>query len=401
MHAPRPRRHVSLFGLGRRFVRTRTFKVAVIVLAVLAVAAVVADRAFDRPLRRIVERRLNERLTGYHAWVGRTDFHLIGFALELERTILVQNAHPDPPVMDLPRLRLSVHWTDLLTGHLVADAVFDSPRIHMNLVQLQEENKDPVPLGEHGWQRALESIYPLKINVLTVNYGSIVYQDDSGFDPLRLSDVHLVARNIRNIRSKDRTYPSEFQAEARVFDVGRAELNGHADFLAEPSPGYQGRLELDLVELKYFEPIAKQMGLHIKSGSVSGVANVEWGPNVQVVDLETMDVIGASTEYVMGAATPGAKAAGERAAEVAKESLNKPEIRYRVQHLRVHDSALRVWNRTENPPYHLDFTNAYVQIDNVSSRAEDGPAKVHLEGAFMGKGSFEGEATFFPEGEHA
>ena len=204
MHAPRPRHRFSLFGLGRRFVRTRTFKVAVAVLAVLAVAAVVADRAFDRPLRRIVERRLNEQLVGYHASVGRTDFHLIGFALELERTILVQNAHPDPPVMDLPRLRMSVHWTDLLTGHLVADAEFDSPRLHMNLVQLQEENKDSLPLGEHGWQRALESIYPLKINVLTINYGSIVYQDASGFDPLRLSNVHLVARNIRNIRSRDR-----------------------------------------------------------------------------------------------------------------------------------------------------------------------------------------------------
>jgi len=401
MHAPRPRHRFSLFGLGRRFVRTRTFKVAVAVLAVLAVAAVVADRAFDRPLRRIVERRLNEQLVGYHASVGRTDFHLIGFALELERTILVQNAHPDPPVMDLPRLRMSVHWTDLLTGHLVADAEFDSPRLHMNLVQLQEENKDSLPLGEHGWQRALESIYPLKINVLTINYGSIVYQDASGFDPLRLSNVHLVARNIRNIRSRDRTYPSEFQAEARVFDVGRAALDGHADFLAEPSPGYQGRLELDLVELKYFEPLAREMGLSIKGGSLSGIANVEWGPNVQVVDLESVDIMGASTEYVMGAATPSAKAVGERAAEVAKSSLNQPEIRYRVQQLRVHDSALRVWNRAESPPYHLDFTNAYVQIDNVSSRAEDGPAKVSLEGAFMGKGSFEGGATFFPEGEHA
>src|SRR4029079_3631121 len=143
--------------------------------------------------------------------------------------------------------------------------------------------------------------------VLRVRDGALLYQDDSGFEPLRLSNVELVARNIRNIRSKDRTYPSHLHAEERVFDVGRAELNGHADFLAEPAPGYQGRLELDLVELKYFEPIAKKMGLTVKGGSLSGVADVEWGPNVQVVDLETVDVIGASTEYVMGAATPGAK----------------------------------------------------------------------------------------------
>ena len=401
MHAPRPRHRFSLFDLGRRFVRTRTFKISVLVLAVLVVAAFVADRAFDRPLRRIVERRLNERLVGYRATVGHADFQLIGFALELKNTILVQEAHPDPPVMDVPRLRMSVHWTDLLTGHLVADARFDNPRIHANLVQLQEENKDPVPLSDHGWQRALEGIYPLKVNVLRIYDGTFVYQDDTDFEPLYLSNVELVARNIRNIRSKDRTYPSEFRAEGRVFDVGRAALDGHADFLAEPSPGYQGRLELDLVELKYFEPIARKMGMSIKGGSVSGVANVEWGPHVQVVDLESMDVMGASAEYVMGSATPGARAAGERAAELAKSSLNQPEIRYRVQELRIHDGALRLWNRNENPPYHLDFSSAYVQVHNVSSRAEDGPAKVDLEGAFMGKGAVEGSATFFPEGENA
>jgi hypothetical protein len=395
------RRRFSLFDLGRRFVRTRTFKGSVIALAVLGVAAVVADRAFDRPLRRIVERRLNERLVGYQARVGRANFHLIGFALELERMILVQDAHPDPPVMDLPRLRMSVRWTDLLTGHLVADAVFESPRIHANLLQLQEENTDSLPLSEHGWQRALESIYPLKFNALRIHDGRFVYQGESDFEPLQLSNVELVARNIRNIRSKDRTYPSTFQAEARVFDVGRATLDGHADFLAEPSPGYQGRLELDLVELKYFEPIARKMGLSVKGGSLSGIANVEWGPSVQVVDLETVEIVGASTEYVMGAATPGAREAGQKAAAVAKESLNKPEVRYRVQQLAVHDGSLRVWNRAENPPYHLDFSHAYVHVKNVSSRAEDGPANVDLEAAFMEKGAVEGSAVFYSEGDHA
>ena len=387
---------------GRRVWMSWWFRVPAIVVLVLVVLGFVADRAFDRPLRGIVERRMNQNLEGYTARVGAADFHLIGFALELERVIVVQNAHPDPPVMQLPRLRMSVHWTDLLYGRLVADATFWSPTINANLVQLQEESRDPVPLQQRGWQRALESIYPLKINELKITRGEIVYDDESDFEPLHLSDVDLVAGNIRNVRSRDRTYPSTFRAEARAFDVGRVEIDGHADFLAEPSPGVQGVLELDLVELKYFQPMAKELGLTIRSGLLSALGQVEWGPGIQHVDIHDVQITGASVDYASGlGATPEAKTAGREVARVAKTSLNDPEILFRVRRLSVHDGRLRVISQNADLPYKLDFSNAYLSLDNLSSRAEDGPARLGLDGAFMGKGRFEGNAVFFPEGKHA
>ena len=82
---------------GRRVVRTKTFRITAIVLLVLTVAGFIVDRALDKPLRGIIERRMNESLVGYTARVGAVDFHLIGFALELKHTLVVQNAHPHPP----------------------------------------------------------------------------------------------------------------------------------------------------------------------------------------------------------------------------------------------------------------------------------------------------------------
>src|SRR6185295_10700114 len=222
-------------GAARRLIRGlgRSRKLRIVVLVVLSfvLLGLVLDRSLDRPLRRIVEQRINDRLVGYSARVGRLDFHLLNFSMDLEQSLVFQDAHPDPPILHVPRLRMSVHWRDLLRARLVGDALFESPTIHANLVQLRAENQDAVPLGERGWQRAFESIYPLKINELRVANGTLAYQDDSGFEPLELSGVEFRAENIRNIRSPERQYPSTLHAEGWVFDVGRGVFDGHADFL--------------------------------------------------------------------------------------------------------------------------------------------------------------------------
>jgi hypothetical protein len=378
-------------------------RIALIVLGVLLVTAVVLDVALDRPLRGIVERRLNQTLVGYKANVGRTNFHLNGLALELFDTAIVQEAHPDPPVLRVPRLRMSVHWRDLLLARIVADATFDRPTMHVDLEQFQEERKDPVPMTERGWQHALQSIYPLKINELLIHDGTVVYEDQAaGYRPLHLSHLQFEATNIRNIRSRQHTYPSTLHADAQVFDVGRLIIDGHADFLAEPIPGVQGKIDLQQVELSYFEPMAQPLGLTIKEGFLSGIGTVEWAPAIKTVDLDVVEITGASAEYASGAGpTPQAQAATRRISEVAESSLNNPEVHYRVKQVVVRNGTLAVVNKVQNPPYRLEFSHANLVMSNFSSRSEDGPAEAQLEAAFMGAGAMTGNMTFFPEGEHA
>jgi hypothetical protein len=51
----------------------------------------------DEPLRRQTEARINAALKGYTVRIGRLDFHPIGFSLDLEDLIVIQDAYPDPP----------------------------------------------------------------------------------------------------------------------------------------------------------------------------------------------------------------------------------------------------------------------------------------------------------------
>jgi hypothetical protein len=108
------------------------------------------------------------------------------------------------------------------------------PALYANLQQLGAEAADPTPVKDHGWQEAFEAIYPLKINEVRVMNGRVTYVDEGPFEPLEITGLNLLAQNIRNIRSKDRTYPSDVHLDAVVFKNGRVTVDGHADFLAEP-----------------------------------------------------------------------------------------------------------------------------------------------------------------------
>lgn len=387
--------------LWTRVRRSRWSKGALVALLGLIVAGFVLDRALDEPLRRIVERRINESLVGYSARVGRLDFHLLGLSLDLENSVVRQNVHPEPPVLDVPRLAMSVRWRDLLYLRLVADARFDDPTVHANLAQLQEENRDPVTFREHGWQQALEAIYPLKINELRIVNGKLTYQD-SGFKPLSATGVELLARNIRNIRSADHQYPSEVHARATVFDVGRVVIDGHADFLAEPRPGLAGRIELEQLQLDYFEPVTERFGVHVHEGFLSGAGTFETGPNVEALDLESLVVTDASVDYFHGGAqTEEAKRVAQKISETARSAVADPEVSFRIHQLLMKNGTLGIVNAEENPPYRVFFDHADFELRNLSSHPEDGPAEASLRGAFMGSGKVRGSGTFYPEGKGA
>ncbi|MBI2203520.1 MAG: hypothetical protein HYU41_06690 [Candidatus Rokubacteria bacterium] len=140
----------------------------------LVVLAFVAAFFIDEPLRRSMEREVNNRLQGYTAKIAGLDFHPIGFSLDLESVTLHQDAHPDPPVATFPNITASVQWRALLRGALVADFRFDRPKLHVNRQHLLTEAKDDVPIDERGWQHALAAVYPLKINEFRVIDGEVV-----------------------------------------------------------------------------------------------------------------------------------------------------------------------------------------------------------------------------------
>ncbi|MGH7485653.1 MAG: hypothetical protein ACREMY_08635, partial [bacterium] len=259
--------------------------------AVALILVLLASR-FDETLRRNLEAKMNQKLKGYTVTVGHAHLSPLNFSLILQQLVIRQQANPEPPVADIPRLKTSVEWPQLLTFHLVADAVFNQPRIHVDLPQLQAEDRDPTKIRNRGWQLALESIYPLKFNLIEIRDGDVVYVDADSSKPLHISHFNLVASNIRNIQSPDRIYPSPIHGDGVIFDTGSGVVDGHANFLAEPFPGVHAIYRVSKVPLDRLRPLSAKANLSLQGGILASKGEVEYGPRHKEVRIADVTVRG-------------------------------------------------------------------------------------------------------------
>jgi len=145
-------RIISLFKRHQRLWVFVGVPVAIVLILIYTVAFLI-----DEPLRRYTEEKMNRALKGYTVHITKLDFHPHNLSLTLKGLRVIQDAHPDPPVMDIPYLHASVHWRALLHGRVVGDMYIGRPKVYMNLVQLRKEIADPTPVKERGWQEAVEA----------------------------------------------------------------------------------------------------------------------------------------------------------------------------------------------------------------------------------------------------
>jgi hypothetical protein len=80
-------------------------------------------------------------------------------SLDLQDLILIQDANPQPPVLEIPKLSASVEWEALLFGRLVANLSVDRPTLYVDRAHFRQEITDEVPIEARG-QEALQAIYP-------------------------------------------------------------------------------------------------------------------------------------------------------------------------------------------------------------------------------------------------
>jgi len=373
----------------------RRVAAAILILLILLFAA---SFFVDEPMRRHMEAKMNQSLKGYSVRLPGLHFQLIGMSVTLKGLTLRQNAHPEPAVLQIPRLHASVEWRELLTGHVVADFLLDQPRIHVNLPQLQSEARDAVPARDKGWQQAVEAIYPLKINLLRIHDADVVYIDQDPGRALHIAHLNARASNIRNIHSREHVYPSPFHAEAVVFEKGRAVLDGHADFLSEPFLGVHTMYDIRDVPIEKFRPIVERSNLVVKGGTLSSSGEIEYAPKIELVDVHDLLLRGLRLDVVHSPATAANERAKKAAVEKAASNVtNKPAVLLRLQKLRIRDGEIGLVNKAHNPPYRAFLSRTNVDVTNLSNHFSQGPAKATLTGRFMGSGPSHATATFRPE----
>jgi len=367
-------------------------------LGVLIVLAIVASFFVDEPLRRITERQMNARLKGYTARIGSLSFHPIGFSITFGDVILIQQAHPDPPVLKIHRLYASTQWSAIIHGRIVADFLLDQPVIYADRTHFVKELEDPTPVKDHGWQDALQAMYPAKINLFRIRDGSVTYVDSGQERPLTLHAVNISARNIRNVRSEKNVYPSPLTVDAVVFDDGKLAVDGAADFLREPYAGFKGRVDLERIALDYFKPIARRYGFTLVRGNFGGSGDVEYSPDIALVDLKGIQVDGLQGDYAYHPATaaPVAKAA-KATAQAAQKASNAPDIVLRARRVTVNDATVGFVNEAAQPKYRVFLANTNLVIDNFTNQKSEGMGTAKLTGKLQGTGATTATLTMRPE----
>jgi len=368
----------------------------------LLVLVVIASFFWDEPLRRDMEERMNASLKGYSVLLPRAHFNLIGMSVDLTNLTVRQQAHPEPPVAVFPKLHASLQWRELARLHLVADFLFDGPRIYVNLPQLEREIEDPTPVKDKGWQQALEQIYPFKINLLRVRNGEVTYIDTDPKRPLKVTGLAIRADNIRNIHSRDHVYPSPVHAEGTIFGTGRGALDGHADFLAEPFPGFHALVRLQQVPLDYFRPMVARSNLTLKGGVLDTDGEVEHSPKVTLLHLKNLTISNLRADFVHTAATAAEERAKEETVKrAAKKSSNRPGTLLKVDEFQLARSDIGFVNEAKSPAYRVFVEPVDLTITNLSNHFSEGPAVARASGKFMGSGPATATARFRPDTEGA
>jgi len=348
---------------------------------------------FDETLRRKLEAKINQHLQGYTVSLGHAHLSPLGLSLTLEQAVIRQQANPEPPVADIPRLKVSVEWGQILTGHLVSDAVFDQPRVHVNLPQLRQESRDRMSLRERGWRQAFESIYPLKLNHAAVRDGDVVYIDEDPKRPLHIAHLNFDASNIRNIQSRDRVYPSAIHGEGVIFDTGRGVVDGNADFLAEPYPGVHAVYKVQDVPLDRLQTIGAKANLSLSGGIVSSRGEVEYGPKHREARIADATIRGLRLDYLHSPATATAEKARGRVVKKAAEN-QQPGMAVHIDRFHVVDGQVGFVNRAADHRFRVFVSGADLDVTNLSTGFRDGPAQAVLTGRFMGSGTAHGKAHF-------
>lgn len=340
---------------------------------------------------------MNDALDGYRVSIGELRLNVFGLGLDLEDVVVVQTEHPDPPVARLPRFGASIQWSALLSGDVVGDLVLDQPDLFVDLTHFRSEAKDDRALDERGWQDAVRRIYPLEINAFRVNDGRLTYDDGSELGPIRIEDVELVARNIRNVASSEGELPSPLRFDARVFGEGHASFDGSADFLAEPHAAIDGSFELDDVPLEPLTPIARHFAVQLAGGTLAARGRLAYAPDGRRVEIEDAEVDGIHADFVRagGEAARGERVA-EKAARGATDPSEAPRTQVRVERLRLTDGELGWVDPKADPAYRVFVSRLDATVEGFSNDRDAAPGKLEARGALMGSGTAVLEATFQP-----
>ena len=249
---------------------------------------------------------------------------------------------------------------------------------------------------EARWGEVMGADVAPHARLVSVRDGTLTYIDDAG-QPLAVTQLALLATNIRNIRSPNDTFPSPLHLDAKVLEGGSLRLDGAANFLAEPQPNVRAEIELKGIPLKRLAPVAQDANLHISGGTLSALGQVESTDKHRSARLARAEIDNIAVDYVHSAPTAAAEArraalVSDTAADIAKQ----PDMTVDIDQLRIKNGSLGYVDQSAKPPFRVFLDKSQIEVRDISTRPNAPRGRVMASGQLMGAGPSSAWISFMP-----
>ncbi|HEX7528884.1 MAG TPA: DUF748 domain-containing protein, partial [Thermoanaerobaculia bacterium] len=223
--------------------------------------------------------------------------------------------------------------------------------------------------------------------------GTVTYVDADPAHPIRLTSLRILANDIRNVQSKPQVYPSPIHAEATLFGSGRGVLEGHADFLAEPYPGFHALFRLDAVPLDALSlPVLTHTAFVLKGGVLAAGGELETSPAVRSARLSDLSLSGVRLDYVQAKTAPATPLAADARPPVKRRAKGKkapalgPEWTLRLDKALISASEIGFVNHAKDPGYRAYVSRLEGSVSDLGNHASGARARFDVRGRFLGSG---------------
>jgi hypothetical protein len=234
------------------FTRHRVLWISVAAVIVLLIAGRLA-------LPYVVKRYVNNTLQGLNGYAGSVadiDISLWRGAYEIRELDIRKTGGKVPvPFVSAETVDLSVEWSALLHGRIVAKINLFDPKV--NFVSAKKPEKKQTKVDE-SWTDTVKSLVPFDINRVGIHNGQIHYRD---FDADPRVDVFIQKFNatVRNLTNSDKfgnTLYATFDGSALAMGSGKIQFKGSLDPYAA-KPTFAFLFSLNDLQLKQLNPFLR------------------------------------------------------------------------------------------------------------------------------------------------
>lgn len=216
--------------MKRRHNKTR--KAIIIVLSVIALIVVIRI-ALPYVILKYANKTLAE-MDGYYGHIEDIDLAIIRGAYKIDSIYINQVdsvSQKETPFLAASEIDLSVEWRSLFKGSLVGEVI-----VNNGLVRFTKEEVEPKEVQQDStdFRKVLEDFMPLEINRFEFRNSRLQYIDNTSRPRVNISmtDVDVVAQNLRNSYDSAEVLPARIDAKATVYD-GRLDVVMNLNPLAE------------------------------------------------------------------------------------------------------------------------------------------------------------------------